>query len=95
MNAEGSRGRSPLHYVCGLIKLPRSYDPASYGARVFEMLVAAGAEVNATDWHGSSPLHFAVRNDSIWVVRRIVKLGADVTAEDDDGYTPLHMAASF
>ena len=57
-----------------------------------------GADVNAKDYIGRTPLHHAAR----WshkghkkVAELLISRGADVDAMDDDGWTPLHYAAVF
>jgi ankyrin repeat protein len=58
-------------------------------------LLAAGADVNAQDEYGFTPLHWAAKVG--WRHEMLVKLllaaGADVNAKSDLGITPLHGAA--
>ena len=42
---------------------------------------------------GSTPLHCAVSQRQLKVVKALVELGADLNAPDDQGDTPLHAAA--
>ncbi len=56
----------------------------------------AGAEVNARDGSGFTPLH----NAAGWsanpaIIETLVAAGAEVNARDGDGDTPLHNAARF
>ena len=51
--------------------------------------LAAGADVNAKNQNGSTPLHEAATKD---VAELLIAEGADVNAKDD-GWTPLHSAA--
>ena len=61
---------------------------------VLQTLVAAGADVGATDWGGDTPLHLAAgSNENPAVLQTLVAAGADVGATDLVGNTPLHLAA--
>ena len=60
---------------------------------IFEYLVSAGADVNATNQSGLTPLHEAARwNWNIEVVKFLVSKGANVYARDNTGKTPLDYA---
>lgn len=58
------------------------------GARVecVRLLAQAGANVNARDKDGSTPLHETFLTD---VEEELLKLGADVNARNNDGETPI------
>jgi ankyrin repeat protein len=76
-------GRTPLHLA------------AQGGhAAAIELLVARGADVNAPDEAGQTPLHHMV----LWctdreVVGRLLAYGAELNARDRHGVTPLLLAA--
>ena len=54
-------------------------------------LLAAGAEVDARNLSGETPLHWAAgRNRNPAVITELVEAGADPNARDGDGNTPLH-----
>lgn len=58
-----------------------------------ELLVAAGADVDAPNEHGERPLHAAAAHGRTNVVRFLLARGADVDAPGEGGRTPLHAAA--
>ena len=54
-----------------------------------------GADVNATGFYGSTPLHYAaILNENPDVAIALLDAGADINATDNDGSTPLHVAAN-
>ena len=61
-------------------------------AGVVGLLLAAGAEVNAQDHRGYTPLLHAARPE---VFDLLVAAGADIRARSNDGWTALHRAALY
>lgn len=59
-----------------------------------EEYIAKGADVNARDDDGITPLMYAVgdKDHKFNVIETLLKNGADVNAKSNDGYTPLHAA---
>ena len=55
--------------------------------------LADGADVNAKDKYGLTPLHHAAWQGRNEIVELLIANGADVNAKDVDGGTPLHYAA--
>ena len=56
----------------------------------------AGADVNARNPGGFTPLHLAFENtDNPAVIRVLIEAGADVNARNPGGFTPLHLAARY
>ena len=60
---------------------------------VVEVLIDAGADIEAKDEDGSSPLHCACREGALDAVKVLVKAGAGVCVTDNKGETCLVYAA--
>ena len=56
-------------------------------------LIKAGADVNAVNEDGWTPLHSAVYGGHTDAVIALIKAGADINAVNEIGWTPLHNAA--
>ena len=61
---------------------------------IVRLLLQAGADPNAPNDEGMSPLHAGARNSNPMVVTHLLNAGADLNAGDNYGYTPLHHAAA-
>ena len=60
---------------------------------VVETLLAQGAQVNAVDTSGRTPLHLSsLWNNNVTVAEHLLMYGAPVDARDRDGATPLQTA---
>ena len=90
-NVNANHGESPLHAAIA----------SFYPAKMAKILLVNGADVNARDHIGESPLHWAMLNrtqgrfrvhDAVSV---LIAHGADVNLSSNDGETPLHLAAAF
>jgi ankyrin repeat protein len=61
---------------------------------ICNILLDAGAEINACDHAGYTPLHLAVQGygEQIPVIETLLKRGADPSAVNEDGFTPAMIA---
>ena len=66
----------------------------SYDELKVNMLLQAGADVNATGVEGSTALMHSASNGSHSCVQLLLEAGADVNAKDDGGHTALMYAAT-
>ena len=58
-----------------------------------EVLIAAGADVNAKDKKHNTPLHTAATANNSEVAAILIEAGAELNALGEDHFTPLHSAA--
>jgi len=57
--------------------------------------IADGADVNAKNDSGYTPLHWTAQNGHKEAVELLIAEGADVNAKDNDGNTPLDATSVF
>jgi hypothetical protein len=89
--ARNHRRSQPLHYAAD--GNPQS--PAWFPKRqveVIRLLLKSGADIDAPDANGATPLHRAVRTRCAAAVRTLLDSGADPTAKNKPGSTPFHLA---
>ena len=91
-NAAGNHRRStPFHYAAdGYVSGP-AWDAVRQVATL-RCLLDAGADINAADKNGATPLHRAVRTRCAAAVQFLLKAGASPTLKNKPGSTPFHLA---
>jgi Ankyrin repeats (many copies)/Ankyrin repeat len=89
--AMNRRGAQPLHYAVDGIPGCARWNPTAQQDTV-RCLVALGADPNAVDKNGTTPLHRAVRNRCAAAVEALLDLGADPQATNRRGSTPVQLA---
>jgi ankyrin repeat protein len=63
--------------------------------RIARILIAAKANISATNYNQQTPLHLAAKYGHLDVVRILLAAKADIAAQDDCNETPLHYAAKY
>ena len=90
-SAKNHRQSGPLHYAAdGYITGP-DWD-AKRQVQTIQCLLDAGADINAQDKNGATPLHRAVRTRCAAAVSCLLESGCDATMKNKPGSTPFHLA---
>ncbi len=76
-----------------LLHSATSYLRAENRLALMTVLLDAGLKVDAADYHGLTPLHWAAGSGCVECVQLLIEHGADVNAQRNDGRTPLHTAS--
>ena len=74
------------------LHLAVSFRDEDVAARIAELLIANGAEMNAPQKGGQTPLHHAVAKGSLKVVEVLVLSGADPFLKDQQGRSAADLA---
>jgi hypothetical protein len=88
VRARNRRGAEPLHCAADGVPGSPSWDPTAQAA-IVAYLIGAGADPNAVDKSGVTPLHRAVRTRCTGAVRALLKGGADARRRNKNGSTPM------
>ncbi|XLR63325.1 hypothetical protein S83_013997 [Arachis hypogaea] len=90
LNAGSKEGRA-VDNLDGSTLLHLACETADIG--MLELLLQYGANVNATDSRGQTPLHRCILKGKSTFARLLLSRGADPQAVDDEGRTPIELAA--
>lgn len=91
VGARNRRGAQPLHYAASGSPGSPFWDPDDQVA-VIGSLVRAGADLDAVDLGGITPLHRAVRCRCAAAVGALLQAGADAGHRSNRGSTPVQLA---
>ncbi len=90
-SSKNRRQSGPLHYAAdGYINGPDWN--ATRQVQTIQRLLDAGADINAQDRNGASPLHRAVRTRCAAAVKCLLERGSDARLKNRSGSTPFHLA---
>lgn len=90
-STKNHRLSGPLHYAAdGYINGP--VWNAKRQVETIQCLLHAGADINAQDKNGASPLHRAVRTRCAAAVKCLLEAGSVSTQKNKSGSTPFHLA---
>ena len=85
VNAANSSQATPLH-------LATAFRDEAVACAIAEELVANGAELNAKQADGTTPLHHAISRGAARLTARLVEAGADPHLKDAQGRTSAQLA---
>ncbi len=91
VDATNRRKQQPLHYAVDGGPGAVHWDPRAQAATI-NALVDAGADPNAVDTGGVTPLHRAVRNRCAAAVQALLERGADPKRKNNSGSTAAQLA---
>jgi hypothetical protein len=90
-SAQNHRRSGPLHYAADGYIVSKLWNEKNQVAMI-RLLLKAGAEINAQDKNGATPLHRAVRTRCAAAVQCLLYAGADPTIKNKPGSTAFHLA---
>ena len=89
-SAKNNESLSPLHMVPLKLSLKEQIT-----GNLAQTLIRGGADVNATDDGGNTPLHDAARFGWVKMIELLIEHKANTNAKNTEGHTPLHASVAF
>ena len=80
--------------IPGCLRFQTPLFGAYYSNELSELLLANGAQVNARDKNGDTPLHIAMLEVKTWP-QSLLDAGADINAVNNQGETPYDSAGKY
>jgi hypothetical protein len=90
-SALNHRRSGPLHYAADGYIVGKLWNEKNQVAMI-RLLLKAGAQINAQDKNGATPLHRAVRTRCAAAVQCLLEAGADAAIKNKPGSTAFHLA---
>jgi hypothetical protein len=90
-SAENHRRSSPLHYAADGFITGINWNETRQ-VKTIGCLLGAGANFNAQDKNGATPLHRAVRTPCAAAVKYLLARGSEAVLKNKSGSTPFHLA---
>jgi ankyrin repeat protein len=94
---KGEFGTTALHIAAAGVTFERAPDlyAIKHSPEISAILIARGANVNARDNLGDTPLCKAATHNNCEVAQILIEAGADIDAPTAGGRRPLHIAADW
>lgn len=71
------------------------YASKYYTEKIFDLLLATKADVDAKNYEKETPLHIGVKYGNFGVIEKLIKQGCNVNSKNTKGETPVMVALSF
>ena len=91
LGARNRRGTTSLHHAAAGAPESRRYDPEAQ-VETIRVLLAAGADPEAVNKDGATPLHRAIRSRCSLAVATLLEAGVSPVRPNGNGSSPLHLA---
>lgn len=74
--------------------LHEAFELSKFNQEIVDILLSSGADIDARNVRGFTPLHLAIEKQNIEAVNYLLASNASVDIQDENGDTPMHKAAA-